>query len=304
MSVLALVLLPVILVAGAAVAAASDGAVRAAVAGAPVAAGAAQPFRTGLRLLRMQRTRTERPDLANWRLAPAWYAALAALGLAVVPLAEGVVAIQLPAGIVLWGAVEALTIVVVFLHGWSPNSPFPLVGAYRYVGVGLPMILPSMFVLIAAALPARSLDVVAIVESQRAVWNVVRQPLGLPLFLLVGLMLTFRGPLDYADPADLSGGTSAEDSGAARAVWQGARLAMLVAFSAMAATVFLGGYLGPVLPGPVWLLLKALLVLLLLVAATHLLARMPPSRMLAAIWTVLLPLSFLHLLQAGLLALR
>ena len=83
--------------------------------------------------------------------------------------------------------------------------------------------LVSMFVLIAAALPAQSLALSAIVASQRELWNVVRQPLGLPLFLLVGLSLTLRGPFDYADSADLAGGTSAETSGAdARAVATGA----------------------------------------------------------------------------------
>src|SRR3546814_15164923 len=104
----------------------------------------------------------------------------------------------------LWGACEALTVVVVFLHGWSANAPLPLIGAYRYVAIGLPAMLISMFVLIAAALPAESLAVSAIVESQASVWNVVRQPPGLLLFLMLGLSLTFRGPLDYAAARDLS----------------------------------------------------------------------------------------------------
>ena len=69
-------------------------------------------------------------------------------------------------GIVIWGSCEALIIVAVFLHGWSPNAPFPLIGAYRYVAIALPVMLPSMFVLIAAALPAQSLSVIAIVDSQ------------------------------------------------------------------------------------------------------------------------------------------
>src|SRR3546814_9563462 len=85
-----------------------------------------------------------------------------------------------------------------------------------------------MFVLIAAALPAESLAVSAIVESQASVWNVVRQPPGLLLFLMLGLSLTLRGPFDYADASDLAGGTSAEDSGPARAAWQAARLAMQI----------------------------------------------------------------------------
>src|SRR3546814_8318491 len=73
---------------------------------------------------------------------------------------------------------------------------------------------------------------------------------------MLGLSLTLRGPFDYADASDLAGGTSAEDSGPARAAWQAARLAMLVSVSAMTSAVFLGGYHGPWLPGPVWMLVK------------------------------------------------
>lgn len=257
----------------------------------------------GAALLERPGVRTEAPDRLTGVFGPAAYLALSAIGLSVTPADSGHVLVDSSVGVVVWGACEALVIVAVFLHGWSPNSPFPLIGAYRYAAIALPMMLPSMFVLIAAALPAESLSLTEIVRSQETLWNVVRQPLGLPLFILTGLTLTLRGPFDFADAADLAGGTSAEDSGPARALWQGARLTMLVAFSAIAATVFLGGPLGPWLPGPVWLWLKTALVMAITVAVGMVLPRPTPSRMLHLIWTVLLPLSFVHLLWAGGLAL-
>lgn len=285
--------------AGTWVAAVFDRVAHALIAGEPVGNVLATPLQHTSSQLFRQASATERPDLLNWKLAPALYLGLAAIGMSVIPLAPGVVVADLDAGIVLWGACEALTVVVVFLHGWSANAPFPLIGAYRYVAIGLPIMLLSMFVLIAAAISAESLAVSDVVRSQEAVWNVIRQPPGLLLFLLVGLSLTLRGPFDYADPYDLATGTSAEISGPARAAWQFARLAMLVSVSAMASTMFLGGHLGPLLPGPLWLALKTALVLALLVGATHLLARLPPSRMLTLLWTVLLPLSFLDLVLVG-----
>jgi NADH-quinone oxidoreductase subunit H len=276
-----------------------DGAIPAAVAGRPVGRPLAASLRRAALLLRQQRIATERPDLLNWLFAPGAFLALALVGMSVVPFSPGVAVNDIETGIVLWGACEALAVVVVFLHGWSANAPMPLIGAYRYVAIGLPAMLVSMFVLIAAALPAQSLSVGAIVESQHGLWNAVRQPLGLPLFVLLGLSLTFRGPFGYADPFDLAGGTSAEDSGALRAAWQLARLAMLVSFAAMAASLFLGGYLGPWLPGPIWLFLKTAGVLVVVTAAGHLIARVPPSRMLTFLWIVFLPLSFLDLIVAG-----
>ncbi|MGY9039107.1 MAG: NADH-quinone oxidoreductase subunit H [Rhodobacterales bacterium] len=253
--------------------------------------------------LSRQRVTTEAPDRLNWFLSISGFLAIGAVGLAVVPLGPQSAVIGIETSVVLWGACESLVVVLVFLHGWSPNSPLALIGAYRYVAIGLPIMLLSMFVLIAAALPAESLDLRAIVASQEGLWNIIRQPLGLPLFLLLGLSLTLRGPLDYADSADLAGGTSIEDSGANRAGWQVARLSMLVGFSAVAASAFLGGYLGPVFPGIVWLALKTLIIMAVIIALGHLLARMPVARMLGLIWKVLLPVAFLDLLLAGLVAL-
>ena len=301
---IAAALLVGLLVVGAWFAAGVDRLAAAAVGEAPLRDPVLGPLRAAAGQLVRQRTTTEAPDAMNWALAPALYAGLAALGLSVVPLDRGLVAADLDAGIVLWGACEALTVVAVFLHGWSPNSPFPLLGAYRYVAIGLPIMLLSMFVLIAAALPAESLAVPAIVEAQAPLWNVVRQPLGLPLFLALGLSLTLRGPFDYADPFDLAGGTSAEDAGPQRAAWQLARLLMLVSVAAMASAAFLGGYLGPWLPGPLWLALKTAAVVVVLVVLGRIVPRPSPSTMLTLIWVVLLPLAFLGLAAAGVEALR
>jgi NADH-quinone oxidoreductase subunit H len=292
-----------LLLAGGWLAAALDAALLARLGGDPVGPALRRPLARGLFLLRQPGGQTEHPDRLLWALGPALYLALAGAGLALVPLGPDGALAQLPTGIVVWGAVESLTVVAVFMHGWAANSPVAQMGGYRYVATGLSVILVSMFVLIAAALPAQSLSIAAIVDSQRTVWNVVRQPLGLPLFLLLGLSLGLRGPMDYADSSDLAGGTSAERSGPALAVWQAARLSMAVAFAAMSAAVFLGGPLGPWLPGVLWMALKTAAVLVLLVAAGRLVARPTAPRMMGLLWKVLLPLSFAHLLAAGVVAL-
>jgi NADH-quinone oxidoreductase subunit H len=228
---------------------------------------------------------------------------LAAMGLALVPWTATFIPVDLTIGIVLWGALEPLATVLIFLHGWSPNAHFSMLGGYRYVSLGLSYILISMFVLIGVSLPAESLQISAVVEVQDGLWNVIRQPLGLPLFLIVGLGISFWGPLNFADSEDLSGGTSAELSGRSRLLWEMGRAAMLVAFSAIGATAFLGGWLGPVLPGPVWLIIKTLVVLVMLLVLGHLVPRPSPERFLTLAWVVLLPLAFIDLAWAGLEAL-
>lgn len=261
------------------------------------------PLSRGAWLLVQQTNMTEAPDRWAWRLAPALYLALAAVGLALVPWSRDWVATDIATSLVLWGSVEALATVVIFLQGWSANTLFTLIGAYRYVALGLSYILISMFVLIGAALPAESLALTQVVASQQELWNVLRQPLGLPLFLIVGLALTFRGPFNLADSTDLAGGTSADVSGAQRLVWELARSAMLVAFSGIATTAFLGGWLGPWLPGPLWVALKMLLILALLAWLGRAFARIAPERCVSLMWTVLLPLAFVDLIWAGVEAL-
>lgn len=261
------------------------------------------PWRRGAVLLAQQRIATERPDATTWAIAPAAYTALAAAALTVVPLSPTFVVADVRAGIVLYGAAEVLAMIAIFLNGWSPNSAFGLVGGYRFVALAISYTLLSMFVLIAVALPAESLQMTEIVRAQRGLWNAVRQPLGLPLFLVVASGISFWGPLDLADASDLAGGSSAEASGSHLLVWQVARGAMLTAVSAVGATAFLGGWLGPWLPGPVWVALKTAALLAVLVASRHLLGRMRVEQVVSVFWTVLLPLAFLDLALAGLVAL-
>lgn len=281
-----------------------DGLVGAVVAGADLSLRDALtgPWRRARLLLVQQPVVTERPDAPLWAFAPAAYLGLAAAGITVVPLSETFVVADVDAGIVLWGAVESLAIVVVFLNGWSPNAVFPLLGGYRFVALALSYTLLSMFVLIAVALPAESLRLSTIVAAQGGLWNVVRHPPGLPLWLVVSLGVAFWGPLNVADAPDLGGGTAAETSGAHRLVWAAARAAMLTAAAAMGATAFLGGPLGPWLPGPAWLAVKTLGLLVVLVTAGHLVGRVHPERVVTVAWTVLLPLAFLDLALAALWA--
>lgn len=292
-----------LLAAGVVVTAVVDGMVAAAVSGDRLGPAVRRPFARAALLGVQQRTATERPDAEAWSLAPALLAALAGAAAAAVPLGRGLAAADVPDGIVLFGAAMALVMVAVFLHGWSANSLFPLIGAYRFAAQALSYEMPLALVLIGAALPAESLSVGAIVDSQAGLWNVVRQPLGLPLFLVAVAGLSFWGPLALPDTPDLIGGTAAEASGPALLAWRAARAAVLVAASAMAAAAFLGGWHGPLLPGPLWMAAKTLVVVAAVVVAGHVLPRLRLERFVVVAWAVLIPLSLVDVFGAGLVAL-
>ena len=271
------------------------------VAGVPVrvASAAAMPLRNGALLLRQRVSSTERPDRQAWLLAPALLMGLAVTMLAPVPLARGWAAADSPHGILLFGATAALVIVPVFLQGWSPNSVFPLAGAYRMLAQGLSYMIPLALALIAAVLPAESLSIADIVNDQQSLWNVVRMPLGLPIYMVAAAGLAFYGPLALPAAPELAGGIELEASGIDLLWWRAAQRAVLVSASAVGASVFLAGWHGPVVPGAGWMAVKTLAVLVVFVAARHVVPRLRPEQFVTFGWVVLLPLSLVNIFVTG-----
>ena len=262
------------------------------------------PARAATLLVLQERRDTEHPDGEAWALAPALLAGLAAVMLTTVPLsAQFAVAADTEAGFVLFAAAVGLVMVAVYLHGWSANSLFPLIGGYRFVAQALSFQIPLLLALLATALPAESLAVGDIVRAQENVWNVIRQPAGLPLYLIVAVGVSFWGPLNLPDAADLTDGTSAEVSGTARLLWKVAQAATLLGVAAMGAACWLGGYWGPLLPGAAWMVLKTLALVFVLVASRHLLAPVPIERFVIVAWVVLIPLALANIFVSGLLLL-
>jgi NADH-quinone oxidoreductase subunit H len=257
------------------------------------------PLATAALLTRQARRTTERPDATGWAIAPALLIGLAAVALAMVPLAPNTVAADPSTGFVVFSAAVVFVMIAVFLHGWSPNSAMALHGAYRFGAAALSFQIPFLLAMLATALPAESLSIVDIVVAQESVWNVVRQPLGLPIYLVVGLAVSFWGPLNFSDASDLASGTSIEDSGIARLLWRSARLAMLFAVAAMGAAGFLGGWWGPVLPGAVWMIVKSLVLLGIMIATGHLVPRIPIERFVVTAWAVLIPLALVNIFVSG-----
>jgi NADH-quinone oxidoreductase subunit H len=263
----------------------------------------AGPLRTSSLLLMQPLTTTERPDAALDALAPALLGAAAATGLMVVPFHAGWSPGAMSEGIVYFGAAMALVMVGVYWHGWAPNAVFPLIGGYRFVALALSYEMPFALVLIAAALPAQSLSVTRIVESQATLWNVVRQPLGLPLYIVAALGLSQCGPLDVGDSIDLSGGTTAESSGRALLLWDAGRKAVMVATAAMGAAVFLGGWYGPLLPPAAWMSVKTLIIIAVMLTVKHSVGRARLARFVVIAWVVLIPVALLDVFGAGVVAL-
>ncbi len=248
-------------------------------------------------------TTTERPDLAAWILAPSLLLGLAAVGAVSIPIGGPSPGGDIPAGLVLFGAAMLIVLVAVFIFGWAPNSVLPMIGGYRFAAMVLSIGIPFSLVVLTTAIPAESLSVGTIVESQSSLWYLLVQPLGLPIYLITAAAIAFWGPFDLPEGTDLAGGIVAEASGARLAMWRFARAALMVTLSLMGAAVFLGGYLGPVLPGWLWTVIKTAVLLILLALTGRTMARIRVQRFVWFGWVVLLPLALVDVFVSGWVAL-
>ena len=296
--------LPVLLGAGAVAALVFDASLAARAAGRPVSASAAlsAPLRAVVRLLITQRRTTAAADAVLWRTGVVLVPVLAVLAGSVLPLG-GVAVSDLAVGVVWFNAMEILTWAAVWMAGWGPNAALSLVGGYRFVAQGLAYELPHMFALITAATGAGTLRVGGIVEAQSGLWFVVWMPVAFVVYLLSAMAMAFWGPFDAPLGHDLAGGAAGESSGVDRLVFLGGRWLLLVVAVAMAVPLFLGGGGGPWLPGWVWTVLKTAAVLGVVVWVGRRFPTVRMERFAEFAWVVLVPLTVLQALVVALVVL-
>jgi NADH-quinone oxidoreductase subunit H len=260
--------------------------------------------RTGWRHLYKEFRPTERPDRPLWLAGPLLLLTLSLAAMTVLPLSPELVGADLSVGVVFLTAMFALTLAAAFWTGWGPNSKYPLISSYRFVGLMLAYEMPLAITIIAVALPAESLSVSTIVATQQqGLWNVVLQPLGLLIYLICALAVPFWGPFNLVNAPELAGGARAELAGAPLLVWRFGQYALLLALAAFAVPLFFAGGAGPWLPAWAWSVLKILLMGALLVWLGWRLPRVRLEWFMDRAWVVLIPLSLANLFLVGLLIL-
>lgn len=297
------VLVAVLVAAGATAAAVLDALLDPVGRAAPVGLRAGRPVWEAARLMRQRRRTTSLPDALLWRAGTALPLLVALLMAVVVPVGSAVAA-DLSVGLVWFNAMDVLLWAAFWLAGWGPNSVYGLVGGYRFLAQALAYELPLMFALTAPAVAASSLRVGDVVAAQQHGWFVLQMPVAAVVFLGSVAGFSVWGPFSYPNGPDIAGGVVAETSGADRLLLLVGRYALLAAGSAMAVALFLGGGAGPFLPGWVWSLVKTGLVLAMLVWWRR---RQPVWRadeVMRAAWLTVLPLTLLQVLFVSVLAVR
>jgi len=147
---------------------------------------------------------------------------------------------------------------------------------------------------------AGSFNLQAIVEAQRKMWFVVPQFLGFVLFVIAGVAETRRTPFDLPEAdSELIAGYHSEYSGMKFGMFFVGEYLGVTLISAMISVLFFGGWLGPVLPPVVWLLIKTFFFIGFFILLRAALPRPRYDQLMSWGWKLMLPLSLANLLITG-----
>ena len=259
--------------------------------------GWAQLIADGIKFIQKEDVIPRAADRWVFTLAPAVFVLPAILTLVVIPLGDNIWAENLDVGLFFVMAISGVSVIGVLMAGWASANKFSLIGALRAAAQLIAYELPLILVAVAVAMLAGTLSLVGIVEAQRDYWFVLVQPLGLLIFVLASLAELVRTPFDMpvAD-SEIIFGAYTEYTGLKFAFFLLAEYAGIVVLAALASVLFLGGYLGPFLPGPIWMSAKigGLSFLIIWLRATY--PRLREDQLQRFSWIVLIPLALLNIL--------
>lgn len=243
-------------------------------------------------------------DKALFVLAPVVAFAPAVAVYAVVPFGPGQQGVfaDLNIGILYIAAVTSFTVLSVFLSGWGSNNKWSLLGAMRAAAQMISYEVTLVMSVVGVAMIAGSLSLQDIVSAQaeRGIWFIFLQPLGFIIYLIASIAELNRGPFDLAEAeSELVAGFHTEYSGMRWSFFFLAEYANLTSWSAIAATMFLGGWTGPFLPPIVWLAIKTTLMILVSMWIRWTFPRIRIDQLMDLGWKFLLPASIVNILVTG-----
>ncbi|HEY1760910.1 MAG TPA: NADH-quinone oxidoreductase subunit NuoH [Bryobacteraceae bacterium] len=233
-------------------------------------------------------------------VAPAIVFVTVLMSFAVVPVAPGIIVSDLNVGVLFFLAMSSLGVYSVVLAGWSSSNKYALVGGLRAAAQMLSYEVFMGLSLMGVVMLAGSFSLPAIIGAQKHVWFVIPQFLGFVLFLIAGLAETRRIPFDLPEAeSELVAGYHSEYSGMKFGMFFVGEYMGVTLISSMIAVLFFGGWLGPVLPGLIWFLIKTFFFISFFVLVRAALPRPRFDQLMSFGWKVMLPLALANLLVTG-----
>jgi len=241
-------------------------------------------------------------DRAVYQLAPAVGLLPYLLVLVVVPLGPGAVASSLDLGLFFALAVTGVGVVGMLMAAWASANKYSLIGGLRGAAQLLAYELPLVLAAVSPAMAAGTLSLTGIVTAWRPWWLLWQLPAAV-VFFVAGLAEIRRPPFDMpvAD-SELVFGYLTEYSGLRFALFVLAEYAGIVVVAALTTVLFLGGWKGPLLPGPVWTLLKVMVLSFVVIWVRVSYPRLREDQLQRLAWLGLVPLALAQLVLTGVVA--
>ena len=234
-------------------------------------------------------------------LAPIVTMTLALIAWAVIPFSATQVLADINVGILYLFAISSLGVYGIIMGGWASNSKYPFLGAIRSAAQMVSYEVSIGVIIINVLLCVGSLNLNDIVLAQQNLWFVIPLFPMFVIFFISALAETNRPPFDLPEAeAELVAGYQTEYSGMMYAMFWLGEYANILLMCAMGAILFLGGWLSPLeiypftlIPGPMWLILKILLLFFLFALVKAIVPRYRYDQLMKLGWKGFLPLSLI-----------
>jgi NADH-quinone oxidoreductase subunit H len=264
--------------------------------------GCVQTVADALKLVQKEDTTPRDADRAVFNIAPFLAFAPTVVAFVVIPFGDGAIVRDLNIGVLFLFAITTINVIAILAGGWASGSKYSLLGGFRSAAQLVSYEVPLILSVLGVIMLAGTMKLGAIVEAQNAMWFIVYQPLGFVIYVIAATAEVNRTPFDIPEAEqEIVAGFNIEYSGMKFAMFFLAEFANMFLVSAVAATLFLGGWKGPWLPGEFWFLAKSFAIVLLLMFFRWTYPRLRVDQLMSFAWKFLLPLAFLNLLVTGLI---
>lgn len=249
------------------------------------------------------------PEGANrflFQAAPVLSIVAAVTAIAMIPFGDPIhiqgytiqlVGANVSVGLLVLFALSGLGFYGLILGGWASGNKYSLLGAARTAAQLVSYEVAMGLSVVGVLMISRSMNLVEIVHGQEnSAWYILFQPIGFLVFLVAAVAETNRAPFDLPEAeSELVAGYHTEYAGLKFAMFFLAEYVNMIIISALGATLFLGGFLGPWLPGFVWLIIKIAVLLFLFIWLRATLPRLRYDQLMRFGWKLLLPIATANL---------
>ena len=239
-------------------------------------------------------------DKAVFVIAPAVIMVTVLLSFAVLPIAPGIIVSDLNIALLFFLGMSSLGVYSIILAGWSSSNKYSLLGGLRAAAQMMSYEVFMGLSLMGVVLLAGTFNLTAIVKAQQHLWYVVPQFLGFVLFMIAGVAEARRLPFDLPEAeAELIAGFHSEYSGMKFGMFFVGEYLGITLISSMITVLFLGGWMGPVLPPILWFLIKVFAFLCFFILLRASLPRLRFDQLMSFGWKIMFPLALANLLVTG-----